>query len=757
MKRRIVTVLAVVALAAGGTAAAVVSRPGASSGDTSTAAATSARAVRHEPGESLLTQRVGNGVPAGAYQRALAQAQTVPLAAEARANPARHTWASQGPTNIGGRVVDVALDPGDVDTVYVAAASGGVWRSTDAGKTFERAWPQAWTQAIGAMATGPDGVLWVGTGETNPGGGSTTFAGTGLYRSADGGRSWQKAGLADSRRIGRIVVDPTDADRVFVAVSGDLFVPGGTRGLYRTDDGGRTWQKVLGGATDTAGAVDIALDPTDTDTLYTTFWDHQRTPEFRRYGGPGSRAYKSTDGGATWTQLGNGIPEPGESVGRMGIAVAPSDPNRLYLVHVNRLGGFDGFFVSDDAGASWARSPENPLLAQSQSSYGWWFGRVWVTPDDADDVWVAGVPLVRSPDAGQTWAFGARGVHVDHHAMVWDPRVENRIYLGNDGGLYRTDDDGASWVKAEKEPYTQFYTVDVGEQTPSRIVGGAQDNGCNRSYGESAGWNTFSCGDGLETLIAPDDERFVYACSQYGFCGRSSDGGETMASFINRTTSDRRNWKTPLEFDPSDPSVMYYAGNIVNRSADRGQTWTPISPDLTGGPGRDTQYPWGTVTSVAAATSDPQRLYAGTDDARVWTSPDGGVTWQRIDAGLPERWVTRVRVDPANADVVYVTLSGFRQGDSAAHVFRSDDAGATWTDISGNLPNAPVNDMVLAQGGLYVASDLGVFASPSGGRGWYAVGRGLPNAPVMELRMHESTSTLYAGTFGRGIYSVRLP
>ncbi len=758
MSRRILTVLAATAVAvSGGTVVAMsaYTDPGGSARTTAEAVPRQV-VVRHEPGQAMLDQRVGNGVPRGAYRRAVAQARQVPVAEAVRQAPARFTWRPDGPTNIGGRLVDVALDPSDQRTVYVAAASGGVWKSTDAGRTFDKAWPDTMTQAVGALAMGSDGVLWAGTGETNPGGGSTTFAGTGLYRSTDGGRTWQLAGLEDSSRIGRIVIDPNDPDRIFVAVSGDLFQPGGTRGLYRTTNAGRTWENVLSGATPTAGAVDVAIDPADPDRVYATFWDHQRTPDVRRYGGPGSRAYRSTDGGDTWQQMTDGLPQPSDSTGRMGIAVAPSDPARLYLVHINRLGGFAGFFTSNDAGRSWTRTPDHPLLAQSQSSYGWWFGRIWVTPDNADDVWVAGVPLIRSHDGGKTWNFGAQGVHVDQHAMVWDPRVDGRIYLGNDGGLYRTDDDGATWTKAEKEPYTQFYTVDVGEQDPSRIVGGTQDNGCNRSYGQPQGWNTFSCGDGLETLIDPDDQRYVYACSQYGFCRRSEDGGETMHSFYGETTSDRRNWKTPVEFDPGNPSVMYYAGNILNRSTDHGQTWTPISPDLTGGPGNDPQYPYGTITTVAAARTDPQRLYVGTDDSRVWTSPDGGENWQRLDDELPERWVTRVRVDPTDASTVYATLSGFRQGDSAAHVFRSRDAGRSWQDISANLPNAPVNDLVLSGGDLYVANDVGVFTSPNDGRGWFAFGTGLPRTPIMELRAHRPSDTLYAGTFGRGVYSVEM-
>lgn len=760
MNLGMLTLAVTTALAVGGVTTAVV----VSDTDRDTTTRTSSTPVRHEPGQDMLTQRLGTGVPADAFQQAAEQALGMRTSASlasapqaARGGGAATRWEPAGPTNIGGRLVDIAQSPDDRETLWVAAAGGGVWKSTDGGRTFEESWPTRLTQAVGALTVGQDGTLWAGTGETNPGGGSTTYAGTGLYKSTDGGETWRSAGLEDSRRIGRIVIDPTDVDRMWVAVSGDLFRPGGTRGLYRSDDGGKTFQKVLGGATPTAGAVDIAIDPQDTDTVYSIFWDHLRTPEVRSYGGPGSRAYKSTDGGETWEQMTEGLPAPGPDTGRMGIAVAPSDPDRLYLIHVDKLGGFAGFFTSADAGETWSRTADNALLRSSQSSYGWWFGRVWVAPDDAADVWVAGVPLLRSRDGGQTWGFGAaHGVHVDHHAMLWDPEREGRIFLGNDGGFYRTTDDGTTWTKAEEEPYTQFYTVDVGEQDPSRIVGGAQDNGCNRSYGDAQGWNRFSCGDGLETLINPEDQDLVYSCSQYGSCNRSTDGGETNRRFSGSTVSDRRNWKTPVEFDPNDPQVMYYAGNRVNRSTDGGQTWSVISPDLTTGPSADPQYPYGTVTTIAAATTDPRRLYVGTDDHRVWTSPDGGASWERIDDGLPEAWVTRVRVDPTDEDVVYATLSGFRAGEAAAHVFRSTDGGESWNDISANLPNAPVNDVVLDGRHLYVASDVGVFLSPDTGRSWVRFGRELPVTPSMELRVHQPSRSLFTGTFGRGMYRTQL-
>jgi len=752
MRTRVVAALAVIALIA-----TVVGVAVAGGGDSRGGRTEASALPKHVPGDYMLSRSGDQDVPKNAFERAVTQANAVSATTKERApGVARRSWELEGPTNIGGRITDVAVDPNEEDTIYVAAASGGVWRSTDAGDTFEQAWPSKLTQSIGALAITPEGKLYAGTGESNPGGGSMTFGGAGLYTSRNGGRSWNQSGLKTSDRISRIMIDPDDSDTIFVAASGDLFNPTDDRGIYRTTNGGKKWVKVLAGSNGTTGGTDLAIDPADPDNVYAVLWDHRREPDLRRYGGEGSGVYRSTDGGDTWTRLGGGLPPVSADTGRMGIGLAPNDPDRLYVIHSETLGFFEGFYVSNDGGDSWTKSPPNPNLANSQSSFGWWFGRVWVTPENADRAFVAGVPLMETTDGGQTWRFGASGIHVDQHAMAWDEKVPNRIYLGNDGGTYRSDNNGASWTKATYEPYTQFYTLDVSEQDSSRIAGGTQDNGSNRTW-NGPRWNEHFGGDGLENAINYEDHNIVYACFQYGNCAKSTNGGDTMQSFTNRTTSQRRNWMSPLEFDPTDPDVMYYGGNILNRSTDGGETWTPISPDLTGGPGRDTLYPYGTLTTVAAAKTDGQRLYVGTDDTRVWRSTNGGGTWERIDEELPDRWVTRVAVDPDDEDLVYATFSGFRNGEDEAHVFQSDDGGDSWKDISGRLPNAPVNDIVTTGGTLFVASDVGVFMSRNHGRNWLTLGNNLPLVPATDLRVHAPSNQLFASTFGRGVYSIDLP
>ena len=709
------------------------------------------------PDDWVVSQRVAfSGVPRGAPARADAQADAVDALAATR-DPALASarWRSIGPTNIGGRVLDIAADPGVADTLYAAAATGGVWKSVDGGTTFASSWPDGNPQPIGAIAMGPDGTLFAGTGEAGPGGGSITYGGRGVYRSTDGGGTWRNVGLRRTVTTGRIAIDPTDPSRIFVASTGDLFNPGGGRGVYRSIDGGATWERVLAGATATTGAVDIAIDPSNPQRVYAAMWDHIRYPDLRVYGGVGSGVYRSVDGGDTWARLGNGLPSPSKDIGRIGLALAPSDPSHLYAIVIDASGDFHGLYRSMDGGNSWQHLPDDPGLAGSQATYGWWFGRLWVDPANAFHVFAAGVELEESTNGGSSWT-GQFSMHPDQHAMAWSPAMSGLVYLGNDGGVYRSVSGGSGgWTHAQVEPFTQFYSVGVSEQDQTRVLGGAQDNGGLRSY--PGDWNDWIGGDGEESLVDPTNQDNVYGCSQYGFCSYSRDGGNTSFGF-GATVGDRFNWFTPVQFDPTNPRVMYYGSNELNRSTNAAQTWTVISPDLTGGPGRDPNYPFGTLTSVAAAKTAGQTLFVGTDDGRVWTTTDLGSTWTRVgNPGLPTFWVSRVAIDPSNAQTAYATFSGYRGGEDGAYVFRTVDGGATWADVTGNLPQAPVNDIVVSGGSLYVGDDLGVYRSSDGGTTWLRVGQGLPRVPVDDIELTASTNTLFAATFGRGMYEVQLP
>jgi photosystem II stability/assembly factor-like uncharacterized protein len=712
------------------------------------------------PEDWFVTQRVTHGgIPVGALERAAAQAAALAELTEQSNTPlARARWAFVGPTNIGGRVVDIAVDPIAADTLYIAAATGGVWKSTDRGAQFTSIWPTTNPQSMGALVITPDGTLLAGTGEANPGGGSITYGGGGMFRSVDGGATWQRVGLGTSGAIGRLIVDPANSQRIFAAVTGRLYNPGGQRGVYQSTDGGSTWRRVLAGDNSTTGAVDLAIDPGNSNRIFAAMWDHLREPDLRTYGGVGSGVYRSTDGGTTWERLTNGLPASSPTIGRIGIAVAPSNPQRVFAIVIETGGLFQGLYRSEDGGDSWAKLRDSSTLSGAQSTYGWWFGRIWVDPADQNHVFGAGVYLCESRDGGASFT-GQFSPHADDHAMTWDAKVPGRVYLGNDGGTYRSDVNGSNdqWTFAVSQPFTQFYSVDVSEQDTTRVVGGAQDNGVNRSYG-GAGWNTYIFGDGEEALIDPVNQNDVYGCSQYGECSRSTNGGSSSIDFTGATVSSRRNWFSPLQFDPSNPAVLYYAGNQVNRSVDHAVHWSVISPDLTGGPGRDPNYPFGTITTVAAAKADSNRLFAGTDDGRLWFTSNLGVNWTQVtDSDLPGTWVTRVAADPANSLVAYATFSGFRSGSQLPYVLKTTDGGTTWTSIVGNLPQAPVNDLVVIGSTLYVATDVGVFSSVNGGTSWSTAGTKLPNVPVTDLEYVASSNSLYAATFGRGIFSLALP
>ena len=666
-------------------------------------------------------------------------------------------WELAGPVNIGGRVTDLALHPTDQNIIYVGTSEGGMFKTSDGGNTWTEVFVNIGSNSIGNLALAPSApdIIYVGTGEANGSATSGGFFGDGVYKSIDGGNTWEYKGLENSNHIGRIVVDPTDPDRAFVAVAGVLYGKNDERGLYRTLDGGDTWENVLF-LNDSTGCIDVVINPDDPDVLYAATWERIRRPWQRSYGGPSSKVFRSIDGGETWEALSNGLPPSNSNTGRIGLTISPSETNVVFAVYTTNpiTNFFDGIYRSDDAGNNWYKLNDNDI-ENVFSSFGWFFGNLRVSPINSDDIWIMGVPLFRSFDNGENWMPMLNGMHVDQHALEMHPQNPDFVVAGNDGGVYLSDNGGEVWDHVQTLPINQFYNCEIDYLQPERIYGGTQDNGTLRTLtGNIDDWERILGGDGFQVIVDPTDNTYVYAEFQFGNLYRSDDGGETMNFIFNGGYDDRTNWNTPIAYDPSNPATIFYGANRLYRSPDRGDNWEPISDDLTDGQHPSGSQSFGTITTIAVAEDEGNTIYIGTDDGNVQVTFNGGDDWENISDGLPDRYVTSVAVSTNDPLTAYVTLSGYRYVDYQPHILTTTDGGENWTDISGNLPEIPLNDVIVDASYpnlIYVASDMGVWYTLDGGGNWDLLGSNFPMSVVNDLDLHPDEQFLIAATFGRSI------
>ncbi len=666
-------------------------------------------------------------------------------------------WKEAGPTNVGGRIADVAVDPRSTDTIYAGSASGGVLKSTDGGYMWEEIFDDQPSLAIGAVAVDPANprTIYAGTGEPNAGGGSVTYGGFGVFKSTDGGAIWQSIGLEESRYIGRIIVDPTDPDRIYVAANGNLFSSNPERGVYRSTDQGVSWENVLY-INDSTGAVDIAINSIHPETLYAAMWMRKRGPDYRLFGSDDCGLHRSTDGGDTWHELGGGLPS-GPDVGRIGVSVCASSPRTVYAIYADATGYFLGVYKSTDGGDTWARTNDSGFT-NFYSSYGWWFGNIRVDPTNPNKAFALGITMYRTTNGGSTWSRVADETHVDNHAMYINPANPNWIILGDDGGLFVSNNGGTVWTKCYDLPVTQFYTIHVDFSSPLRIYGGTQDNSTVRTLtGSTSDWDVILGGDGFYCMVDPTNSNVVYAEYQWGNLYKTTNLGFSWFDATNGINGgDRRNWSTPVVMDPSNRNRLYYGTYRLYRTTNGANNWSSISGDLTNGPGPG-NIEFGTITTIAVAPSDTGVIYVGTDDSNVWVTLNGGGTWNSISASLPDRWVTRVAVDPYDAMTAYVAFSGLKWDSPLPHVFRTTDAGGSWNDISSNLPEAPINVIVvdsLHPNILYIGTDVGAFYTTDVGTTWAPLGADLPNCYITDMVLHNPTRTLVAGTYGRSAFKL---
>jgi len=666
-------------------------------------------------------------------------------------------WEFIGPVNVGGRVVDIEFDPSNPNIIYSGFATGGVFKSTDMGVSWFPIFDDQAVLTVGDIAIDPQNtdVVYIGTGEAN--GGHNNFPGGGVFKSTDAGLTWNFLGLEETTSIGRMLVHPTNSNIVYLAAIGSYFSPNNERGIYKSTDGGSSWNKSLF-VSDSTGAIDIIMDPTNPDRMMAAMWERVRRPTSSHLNGPSSGIYKTTDAGTNWDLIppSAGLPDPSsQNVGRIGLAISQINPEIIYALY-NDGANIISLYKSTNFGNSWTDVDPDNELNGGTGGFSWYFGQVRVHPTNPDIVFVLDVSLMRSSNSGTNWSE-INQTHVDHHALAFNPNDPNITILGNDGGMNKSTNAGVNWGAHVQIPATQFYEIGLDASNPLAYYGGTQDNGTNRTQdGGLNNWQHIFGGDGFYVIVDHTNPNIIYAESQFGNLGKSTNGGNNFNGSTNGINGNEpTNWSTPVIMDPNNSNILYYGTNYLYRTTNSADNWTKISPQLTD----YNSGSLGTLTTMAVAPSNSDVIYVGTGDSHVWVSSNNGTTWNEISDGLPIRWVTRVAVDPINESIVYVAFNGLKWRDPQPHVFRSTDKGTTWSDISSNLPDAPVNAFAVdpfEPERLYLGNDVGMYVSFNSGQSWWVLGEGLPVLPIGDIKIHPTTRELVAGTYGRSMYKIDL-
>ena len=715
-------------------------------------------------------------------------------------------WWPIGPTNVSGRCTDIAVvtPRGKSYVIYVATASGGVWKTENEGTTWEPIFDSEASASIGDIAIAPSDpdIIWVGTGEANIF--RSSQLGAGIYKSIDAGKTWSHMGLADTLTIARIVIHPENPDIVYVAASGHEWTDNDERGVYMTTDGGKNWKKVLGKGPRT-GAIDLVMNPAAPQTLYAVLWQRIRFKwnDPRNLEGYGeSGIFKTTDGGASWTEITSGLPE-GRFRGRIGLDICLSQPEILYALVDNyevareltaeeKADAYSGtlkaiikgaaVYRSDDGGLNWSHvEPETEqtkaYLQRHSGTYGWVFGQIRVDPNDAETVYIMGVPLSVSENGGKTFRM-LRGMHGDHHGLWIDPANSSYLVNVNDGGIVISYDKGKTWRRfTDNLPVCQFFNVSYDMDTPFHVYGSMQDHGSYRGqvlkqkdyFGNTlegyraVEWESAPGGEGSTHAVDPDHPEIVYSAGFYGHITRSDLKADRDKDIYPPQEKEldtlRGQWLAPIVLSPNHPDTVYVGLQYLYRSRFRGDVWERISPDLSYGIKAELgDIPYQTIFTISESPLNANLIYVGTDDGKVHVTMDGGRTWKEIMKGLPFRkWVSRIAASRFDMATVYMTQNGKRDDDFAPYVWKSTDSGQTWTSIVGNMPIGPLNAVVedpVDPDILYVAADVGVYVTKDGGLTWAVLGGNLPTAYVQDLIIHPRDNVIVVATHGRGMWAL---
>lgn len=696
-------------------------------------------------------------------------------------NPASSLhFRSVGPGLISGRISDIAVDPRDKATWYVGTASGGLWKTTNAGTTWTPIFDHEKSYSIGVVVVDPKNpnIVWAGTGENNAQ--RSVSYGDGVYKSIDGGRTWKNVGLEESEHIGKIVIDPRNSDVVYVAAQGPLWSGGGDRGLFKTTDGGATWKKVLDGG-DWSGVSDVVLDPRNPDVLIASTWQRIRRQWGYIAGGPQSGVYRSTDGGATWKKSQSGLPK--QELGRTGLAISPVNPDVVYAI-VEAANDSGGFYRSTDNGVNWKKMSGYTAISL-------YYQELFADPSNVNRVYSMDVVTMVTEDAGKSFhRVGERDKHPDNHVIWIDPDDTDHILIGCDGGLYESFDRGSTYKYFANLPLAQFYKVEVDNSLPFyRIYGGVQDNstvgGASQTRTDNGitnrDWFFTAGGDGFQTRVDPKDPNTVYSQSQNGNLSRfdlaTGERVDIQPQPDAKEPGLRWHWDSPLIISPFSNTRLYFAANRLFRSDDRGDTWRAVSPDLTRQIDRNELKMMGRVWSVDAVAKNTSTslygaivslaesplkeglLWVGTDDGLIQVSTDGGANWRKVGdvPGAPDTaFVSRVTPSSHDTNTVYASFDNHKAGDYKPYVFKSTDLGRTWSSISSNLPERGtvyvVIDDPVDPNLLYAGTEFGLYYTRDGGKKWSKLGSGIPMIQVRDLTIQKRDNALVAATFGRGFY-----